>query len=330
MIQKRRLGTNGPLAGELGFGTWPLGGQWGPQDDTESMAALHAAVDAGVTLIDTSPGYGGGRSEQLVAEFLAQRQTPDLLISAKAPPSEGPWPPSPYCRWQDRYSANYLQILIDDLLRRFHTERVGLLQLHSWTRAWNDDPQPLLVLRRLQEEGKVGMVGVCAPENDQHCVIDLMRNGLVDTIQIVFNVFQQEASAQLFSVAEETGTGVIVRAPLDQGSLTGKFPADHLFANDDFRRAYFAGDRLARCHQRLQQIRFDLERLGLAQRYTLTDIALKFAMAPTAVSCVLVGMRNPQQVATNVASTALADLSPACLQLLQRHDWLRGVWYAGK
>ncbi len=122
-----------------------LGGQWGGQDDAQSVAALHRALDLGVNLIDTAQGYGDGRSERVIAQVLQERKQThpgeNIFVATKTPPAEGPWPPSPYCRWQDRYSAAYLRHNVHERLRNLGVERLDLLQLHTWTRAWNDDPQ---------------------------------------------------------------------------------------------------------------------------------------------------------------------------------------------
>ena len=159
----RSLSSNGPQVSEIGFGAWALGGQWGGQDDDDSIASLHLAIDRGVNLIDTAPGYGDGRSEKLVASVLKDRSE-EVFVATKTPPDAGPWPPSPYCRWQDRYSAAYLRSNVNERLKNLCTERIDLLQLHTWTRAWNDDPQPLLVLRQLRDEGKVNLIGVSTPD----------------------------------------------------------------------------------------------------------------------------------------------------------------------
>lgn len=331
LMRQRSLGSSGIEVSEIGFGAWALGGQWGPQEDAESLAALHAAIDAGVNLIDTAPGYGDGRSEQLVARVLAERSdAASVRVATKTPPADGPWPPSPYCRWEDRYGAAYLRENVEHRLRVFGTERLDLLQLHTWTRAWNDDPQPLLVLRRLKEEGKIGLIGLSTPEHDQNCVIQLMRDGLVDVVQVILNLFDQEAAAQLLPVAAETGTGVLVRVALDEGALTGKYDPTHVFPEDDFRHRYFAGDRLERTSRRVELIHDDLRRFGLEQRYTLSDVALKFVLAHPAVSSVIAGMRNRQQVQKNTSVASLPDLPDALLQTLRRHNWRRGIWYAGK
>ena len=161
-------------------------------------------------------------------------------------------------------------------------------------------------------------------------MIQLMRDGLVDTVQVIFNLFQQEPAAQLLPVAAETGTGVIVRVSLDEGSLTGKYSGDHRFPPDDFRSRYFAGDRMERTVGRVEEIRKDIEQFGLGDRYSLADVALKFVLARSEVSSVIVGMRNLAQVEMNTRVSQLRDLPPELIQHLHRHNWLRGVWYGGK
>ena len=328
-MQTRQLSAHGPTVSEIGFGAWAIGGGWGNQEESDSIAALHAAIDGGVNIIDTAQGYGDGHSEKIIAQVMRDRSE-EVFVATKTPPDAGPWPPSPYCQWQDRYSAAYLRDNIHQRLRNLETERLDLLQLHTWTRAWNDDPQPLLVLRQLRDEGKIRLIGVSTPEQDQSCVIQLMRDGLVDVVQIIFNLFHQEPAAQLLPVAAETGTGVIVRVALDEGALTGKYTAGHEFPDSDFRRHYFAGDRMARVVERVQEIREDLEQFGLAEQYSLADVALKFVLARPEVSTVIAGMRNQQQAEMNTRTAQLRDLPEALIERLHRHNWLRGVWYSGK
>jgi aryl-alcohol dehydrogenase-like predicted oxidoreductase len=332
-MKKRLLGAHGPAVSEIGFGAWAIGGQWGGQDDTESVAALHKALDAGVNFIDTAQGYGDGRSERVIARVLKERSRnagERVFVATKTAPADGPWPPSPYCRWQDRYNAAYLRQNIHDRLKSLGMEQLDLLQLHTWTRAWNDDPQPLLILRQLRDEGKINLIGISTPEQDQNCVIELMRSGLVDVVQIIFNLFDQEPAAQILPVAAETGTGVIVRVALDEGALTGKYAADHKFPEDDFRSHYFAGDRMSRTVKRLEAIREDVARYGLDDQYSMADIAIKFALAPEAVSTVIAGIRNTDQAEKNTRVSDLPDLPEPLLHDLRRHHWLRGVWYSGK
>ena len=328
-MQYRALGRSGLEVSEVGFGGWALGGQWGGQDDEDSIAALHKAVDLGLNLIDTAEGYGSGRSERVIARVLKQRSE-RVYVATKTPPKEGPWPPSPYCRAAERYPEAYLRANVEQRLRNLGTECLDVLQLHTWTRAWNRDPTPLEVLGKLRDEGKLRLIGISTPEQDQNCVVDLMRQGYLDVVQIIYNLFEQEPVAEILPTAMETGTGVIVRVAFDEGVLTGKYEKGHRFGHDDFRSRYFEGDRLDRAVQRVEQIRADVADAALAGEYSLADVALKFVLAERAVSSVIPGIRNPQQAARNVAVSDKPDLPEALLLKLRRHRWLRGVWYSGK
>ncbi len=269
----RALGKTGFRVSEIGFGAWAIGGGWGTQDDKDSIAALEAALERGVTLIDTAAGYGNGRSERLIAQVLKSRR--DVVVATKTPPLPGPWPPSPYDSAEERYPEKYLRENIRERCRNLGVESIDVLQLHTWTRAWNRAPTPLEVLRKLKNEGLVRAVGVSTPEHDQNSVVDLMRSGLVDTVQVIYNIFEQEPAAELLPVAAETGTGILVRVVFDEGSLTGKFTEATKFADGDFRARYFAGDRLARAVARVEAITKEIASSG----YTLPQVALKFALA---------------------------------------------------
>jgi aryl-alcohol dehydrogenase-like predicted oxidoreductase len=328
-MKYRALGRSGLEVSEIGFGGWALGGQWGAQDDQDSIAALHKAMDLGLNFIDTAEGYGNGRSERVIGQVLRERSQ-RIYVATKTPPKDGPWPPSPYCRAAERYPEDYLRANVEQRLRNLGTDCLDVLQLHTWTRAWNRDPTPLDVLRRLREEGKLRLIGISTPEQDQNCVVDLMRRGYLDVVQIIYNLFEQEPAAEILPAAMETGTGVIVRVVFDEGVLTGKYRKGHQFAAADFRSRYFQGDRLDRAVDRVEQIRADITEAGLAQEYSLAEVALKFALAHPAVSSVIPGIRNPQQAEWNVAASEKPDLPEDLLVWLRRHRWLRGVWYSGK
>jgi aryl-alcohol dehydrogenase-like predicted oxidoreductase len=328
-MKYRPLGSTGLHVSEIGFGGWALGGQWGGQDDRDSIAALNRAVDLGLNFIDTAEGYGDGKSERVIAQVLKDRGE-EVIVATKTPPAPGPWPPSPYCKAADRYPEEYLRRNVDQRLANLRTDCLDVLQLHTWTRAWNRDPVPLEFLRTLRQEGKIRYIGISTPEQDQNCVVDLMRRGCLDVVQVIYNLFEQEPAAELLPAAAETGTGVIVRVVFDEGVLTGKYPKGHAFPENDFRSRYFAGDRLDRAVGRVEQVRADVAEAGLADRYTPADVALKFALAQPAVSTVIPGIRNARQAELNLSIGDKPDLPPPLLEKLRRHNWLRGVWYSGK
>jgi len=277
-MKYRAFGKQALSCSEIGFGAWAIGGSWGTQADADSIAALNRALDLGVNFIDTAAGYGNGRSEKLIAQVLRERaaagKKESIFVATKTPPSDGTWPPSPYDKAEERYSEAYLRQNVATRAANLGTNKIDLLQLHTWTRAWNRNPTPFKILRALQAEGKVGLIGISTPEQDQNSVIDLMRGGWVDSVQVIYNLFEQEPAAELLDVAKATGVGVIVRVVFDEGVLTGKFTKETRIANDDFRAKYFEGDRLERAVSRAEAIRSDLE----GSNYTMAQAAIYSAI----------------------------------------------------
>lgn len=329
-MKLRPFGKHPFNCSEIGFGAWAIGGGWGAQSDTDSLAALHRALDLGVNFIDTAAGYGDGRSERLIGQVLRERaaagKKESVFVATKTPPAPGEWPPSPYDRAEDRYSEAYLRANIAQRIQNLGTQKLDLLQLHTWTRAWNRNPTPFKILRQLQREGLVGLIGVSTPEQDQNSVIDLMRGGWVDAVQVIYNLFDQEPAAELLDVARECGVGIIVRVAFDEGALTGKFTRETKFSPDDFRSRYFAGDRLERVIARTAEVQQDLA----GTSYTLPQAVLKWVLAHPAVSTVIPGMRNVAQAEANCGVSDLPAMPEPLVHRLRRHNWRRGVWYAGK
>ena len=329
-MKYRPFGKHKFSSSEIGFGAWAIGGSWGTQSDTDSLATLHTALNCGVNFIDTAAGYGDGRSERLIGQVLRERvaagKDEAIFVATKTPPADGIWPPSPYCKAEWRYSEKYLRENVAARLTNLGTSKLDLLQLHTWTRAWNRNPTPFKILRQLQNEGLLGLIGVSTPEFDQNSVIDLMRGGWVDSVQVIYNIFDQEPAAELLDVAQDCGVGIIVRVAFDEGALTGKFTPETTFAPDDFRAKYFEGDRMVRAVAHAEAVRRDLAGTG----YTLAQAALKFVLAHPAVSTVIPGMRTVAQAEANCAVSDLPALPATLLKKLQTHNWRRSVWYGGK
>jgi len=324
-MKKRKFGNSGQEISEIGFGAWAIGGSWGEQSDKDSLEALGTALDSGVNFIDTAAGYGNGKSERIIGKFLKSRSE-QIYVCTKTPPAPGKWPPSPYCKIEERYSEKYLRENVEERMKNLQVESLDVLLLHTWTRAWNDKPEALKTLQKMKAEGLIKQIGISTPEHDQNCVIQLMRDGMVDVLQVIYNIFEQEPAAQLFPVAKETGTGIIVRVAFDEGVLTGKYKGNETFGPDDFRSNYFAGDRLERGVRRTEKIKKEFKESG----YSMPELALKFALSHDAVSTVIPGIRNQQQAIMNTAVSALPELSEDVLIRLREHSWNRGFWYGGK
>lgn len=327
-MRYRIFGKLGWEVSEIGFGGWALGGQgWGGQRDEDSVAALKQALDLGCNFIDTAQGYGDGRSEQVIGKFLKSHKGERVYVATKIPvKSPGEWPPSPYEDIERRYPEKYLRERIESSLRNLQTDCIDLLQLHTWTRAWNHHPTALDVLRALRREGKLRGIGISTPEQDQNAVVELMRQGWLDSVQVIYNIFEQEPQAELLPAAHEHNIGVIVRVAFDEGALTGKFTEQTRFAPDDFRNNYFAGDRLARTIRRVEKIK---SAIGSTEPDAATA-ALKFALKPTAVSTVIPGMRNVRQAQMNCSVSDQPPLSDKLELKLRQHAWRRADWYKGK
>src|SRR5690606_10536915 len=170
---------------------------------------------------------------------------------------------------------------------------------------------------------KIRLIGVSTPEHDQNSVVDLIRDGWVDSVQVIFNLFEQEPVAEILPTALERGVGIIVRMAFDEGALTGKFARDTVFPPGDFRADYFRGERLGRMVDRVERIKADLAGSG----FTPAQAALKFSLSHPAVSTVIAGIRSPAQAEMNLAVSDLPDLPPALMEKLRLHNWRRAIWY---
>lgn len=326
-MKHRTFGRLGWKVSEVGFGAWAIGGGWGPQNEADSVAALHKALDLGVNFIDTAQGYGEGKSERIIAQVLAERDRDRVYVATKIPPvMPGAWPPTPYCDVEERYPEKYLRERLERSLRDLKTDRIDLIQLHTWTRAWNQNPVALETLRKLQKEGKLLGIGISTPEPDQDSLVQLMRDGWLDAVQVIYNIFEQQPQAEFFPAALENRVGVIVRVAFDESALTGKLTADTKFAEGDFRNNYFAGDRLARVVKRVEAIR---QTVGSAEK-DLPTAALKFALKPAAVSTVIPGIRTVKQAEQNCGVSDELPMSDELEKQLRKHAWFRGFWYGGK
>src|SRR5439155_698869 len=315
-MRYRTFGKTEWKVSEIGFGAWAIGGSWGPQNDNDSVAALNRALDLGCNFIDTAQGYGDGKSERVIAQVLKQRSGEKVYVATKIPlKSPGAWPPSPYDRADDRYGNDYLRERLERSLRALRTDCIDIVQLHTWTRAWNHDPSPLESLRKFQKEGKLRAIGISTPEHDQNSLIDLMRGGWLDSVQVIYNIFEQEPQAEFFPAAKENNVGVIVRVAFDESVLTGKLTPQSKFAEGDFRNNYFAGDRLERAVKRTEKVK---QTIGSAEP-NLATVALKFALKPDAVSTVIPGIRNIQQAEANMGVSDQPPMSDELERKLREH-----------
>lgn len=334
-MKTRTFGRLGWPVTEIGFGGWAIGGSWGPQADEESLAALRKALDLGVTFIDTAAGYGDGRSERLIGQVLKERGLKGggngkVRVATKIPPKwPGEWPPVATERCEDRYPADYLKEQLEQRLKNLQTDTIDLLQLHTWTRAWNENPTALAVLDQFKKEGKVLGIGISTPEHDQNAMNDLVKAGRLDAVQVIYNIFEQDPAEELLPLAKKHNVGIIVRVAFDEGSLTGRFTKDTKFAEGDFRRNYFSGDRLERSVARAEKIRETALKLSGGKEKDLAAVAARFVLKHPAVSTVITGIRNVKQAELNCSYSDLPSISDELYGALQQQYWRRMMWHSG-
>jgi aryl-alcohol dehydrogenase-like predicted oxidoreductase len=316
-MRYRPLGASGIEVSELGYGTWGISRQhWIGADDEISKAALNAAIDAGVNFIDTALVYGDGHSERLVGEVVRARSEP-VYVATKIPAENGRWPAEPGDDPLEMFSARWMTEATERSLRNLGVERIDVQQLHTWTDDWLVRGDWASAVANLKKQGKIDLFGVSIRNHDPGSVLELVRSGLVDTVQVIYNVFDQSPEDTLLGIAADHGVGIVVRVPFDEGGLTGRIRPHTTFPLGDFRNDYFGGDRKRQTYERVNAILADVD-IGEDE---IASVALRFCLSHPAVSTVIPGMRTLANVARNVAAVAEPALDEAVLLRLRGHRW---------
>jgi aryl-alcohol dehydrogenase-like predicted oxidoreductase len=323
-LLNRRLGRTGWRVSEVGYGTWQLGGtMWG--DVTESCArqCIDAALDAGVSFFDTALAYGHGRSETVLGQALAEAGERDRVrVATKVPPMNWKWPASPDVPLCEVFPAHWITECAHRSMANLGGDPIDLLQLHVWTDEWLADPEWFDALTSLQESGTIRAFGISVNDHDPSSALEVSRSGRVDTIQVIYNVFDQSAETGLFEAAQQADVGIIARVPLDEGSLAGKMTVETEFGETDMRRSYFRGDRLAQTVRHVERVRPLLE----TDTKSMAEGAVRFCLSHPAVTTAIVGSTNPAHI-REVASASEAGPLDASVRLkLKSHSWPRNFY----
>jgi aryl-alcohol dehydrogenase-like predicted oxidoreductase len=320
-MRQRTLGRTTFAVSELGFGAWGIGGkQWIGADDDESLRALLAAADEGVNFVDTALAYGAGHSERLVGRLLKER--PGIAIATKVPPRNGVWPARGDRPVSECYPPEHIISSCEQSLRNLQTERIDLLQLHTWHDAFLEQDSWQEAFFSLKRSGKVRFLGVSVSEHDPDSALKIVASGVIEAVQVLYNIFDPTAADRLFPLCLEHGVGVLARVPLDEGGLTGAIRPDTTFPKGDFRAGYFRGNRRRQVYERVEALNRILE----PEAHTVAELALRFCISHDAVSTVIPGMRKISTVTANVRATERGRLSSGLLQELRRHSWPRNFY----
>lgn len=320
-MRERQLGSTGLRVSELGFGAWGIGKTaWLGADDKTSVAALKTARDEGVTFFDTALAYGAGHSERLLARTFGTSS--EVAIASKAPPKNGIWPARRGSSIKEVYPSDHVFQYLDTTLTNLRRETVDLYQFHVWSDEWADAAEWQEAVHQMRSSGKVRFIGISINDHEPENVIQTLKTGLVDVVQVIYNVFEQAPEHRLFPFCRHRHIGVIARVPFDEGGLTGRVRPETLFPLGDFRNRYFAGRRKREVWERVQRIALDAE-IPIAE---LPALALRFCISHPAVSTVIPGMRTPDHVRRNVAAAASGGLPPDLITVLRRHAWKRNFY----
>jgi aryl-alcohol dehydrogenase-like predicted oxidoreductase len=322
----RRLGRTGLQVSELGYGSWGIGKQmWVGADDAESKKSLQAALDAGVNFIDTALVYGDGHSESLVGQVVRE-SAEQVYVATKIPPANYEWPARSGVAASEAFPGKWVRECTERSLSNLGLEAIDVQQFHVWSDEWVGQGDWAEAIDQLRSEGKIRYFGVSINDHQPANALRLVRSGLVDTVQVIYNIFDQSPEDELFPAVQQADVGVIVRVPFDEGSLTGSVTPGTVFPEGDWRNGYFGGNRKAQVWERVQAVAHELGRPveGLA------EVALRFCLSHPAVSTVIPGMRRTANVERNVAAAALGALPDAEVAKLHAHRWVRNFYQAAK
>ncbi|KAF1698105.1 MULTISPECIES: aldo/keto reductase [Pseudoxanthomonas] len=314
-MRSRPFGRTGRTVGEIGFGAWAIGAAWGKVDDATSLAALHAALDAGLDFIDTADVYGDGHSERLIAKVLKERGGPRPFVATKA----GRRLPQ---QTVEGYSAENLEGWIERSLRNLETERLDLVQLHCPPTDAYYHPELFERMERLVERGAIAAYGVSVERVEE--ALKAIEYPGVASVQIIYNMFRLRPAELFFRQAQQRGVAVIVRVPLASGLLSGKFRADTRFEADDHRQfnrhgeAFDVGETFSGVPYEVGLAAVEKLRPLVPEGATLAQLALRWILMDPAVTVVIPGARNPQQALANIAASELPALAPEAMETVAR------------
>jgi aryl-alcohol dehydrogenase-like predicted oxidoreductase len=320
-MRYRRFGRLGWPVSEVGYGMWGMGGGdggWTGSDDTTGNAALDEAVRLGCTFFDTAWAYGDGHSERLLGDLLRRSSDHRLYVATKVPPKNRQWPSTRESRLDDVFPDHYLRDYAERSRDNLGVDRIDLLQFHVWEDAWAADHRWQDTVAGLKADGLIEGIGISVNRWEPWNAVRTLNTGLIDAVQVIYNIFDQAPEDELFPACQERDIAVIARVPFDEGTLTGTLTRDSRWPEGDWRNTYFVPDNLEASVRRAEALG-ELIPAGM----TMPDLALRFILHHPAVSTVIPGMRKVTNVRANLAASDALPLDPDRVAALRAHRWDR-------
>jgi aryl-alcohol dehydrogenase-like predicted oxidoreductase len=315
-MQYRTFGRTGWQVSEIGCGMWGLAG-WTGSEDAESEEALDCAVDNGVNFFDTAWGYGGGKSEQILGRLLKRHSGKKLYAATKIPPKNLKWPSKPEYTLDACFPPEHIVEYVEKSLKNLDAP-IDLIQFHVWEDGWARDVRWQNAIARLKQQGKVKAVGVSVNRWEPENCCETIKTGLIDSVQVIYNIFDQSPEDVLFPLCREHNIAIIARVPFDEGTLAGVVTLDTKFPKDDWRASYFVPENLTASVERVEKIK-----KVLPADIELPRAALRFILSNPIVSTTIPGMRRAKHVQSNCTASIDGPLPKELLAVLKKHRWDR-------
>ncbi len=325
-MRYRKFGRTGWQISEIGYGMWGIGG-WSNSNDDESLRSLQAAVDLGCNFFDTAYVYGDGRSERLLGEIVRANLNKKLYTATKVPPKNQQWPARPDFTLKESYPPDHVEEYVHRSLENVRLESFDLMQFHTWDDSWIRDDRWIYKLDDLRSQGLIRAIGISINRWEPWNALQAVKTGLLDSVQVIYNIFDQNPEDDLFPTCSEMNVAVIARVPFDEGTLTGTLTRESKWPAGDWRNTFFVPENLIPSVERAEALKEVLRRWHKAHpdepQISMPEMALRFILGNSAVSTIIPGMRKPSHVESNIASSAAGPLPDELVAELKKHRWVR-------
>jgi aryl-alcohol dehydrogenase-like predicted oxidoreductase len=316
-MQNRNFGRLGWSVSEIGYGMWGLAG-WTGSDDAETALALERSLELGCNFFDTAWAYGNGHSEQLLAGLVERHSEKKLYVATKVPPKNFKWPSRREITLEECFPPEHIRHYAEKSLTNLGVSSIDLLQFHVWEDHWARDERWQRAIDDLKREGLIQSAGISVNRWEPTNVIESLRTGMVDAVQVIYNIFDQAPEDELFPVCRELNIAVIARVPFDEGTLTGILSKTSRWPKGDWRNSYFVPENLVQSVDRAEALR-----PLLPPGMTMPELALRWILAEPTVSTIIPGMRKVKHVEANLAASDGRPLESGLLEQLKAHRWDR-------
>jgi aryl-alcohol dehydrogenase-like predicted oxidoreductase len=316
-MHHRRFGRTNWKVSEVGYGMWGLAG-WTGSDTDEVSKALEKSVELGCNFYDTAWGYGAGKSEQILGQLVKRQSGKRLYCATKIPPKNFKWPSRPTYTLEECFPASHIIEYTEKSLKNLGVEQIDLQQFHVWEDAWATNDEWKKAIEKLKKDGKIAFMGFSVNRWEPDNVLNTLKTGLIDAVQVIYNIFDQAPEDNLFPLCRKLDIGVIARVPFDEGSLTGTLTKDTVFPKDDWRSTYFVPENLISSVDHADALK-PLIPSGM----TLPEMALRFILGNDDVHTIIPGMRKVKNVEANIRASDGKKLDKALGQKLKAHRWDR-------